>query len=298
MKEHIVVIDDDKNSVNQMIHILKSEGYTVSEVTEGDDISELLEQIFNLSPDLILSDISMSPNGFDFLTAVKQDARLRIIPFIFVTGVGESRDEIKAYSQGADNYITKPIDKDEILAKVFSVLERQRDMSTAMYLDPLTGIYNRRYFNQELIRQLRLHKRHGDELTLCIIDLDHFKNVNDKYGHSAGDTCLVAFTKLVNDEIRSTDIFARWGGEEFVLILERAKLEGSERTLNKILDTVKSKPLFHYADEDINITFSAGLAQFPMHATEPLDLINAADQAVYDAKRAGRCQVKIYNPDQ
>jgi len=181
---------------------------------------------------------------------------------------------------------------------VKAVMDRQKEMSEAMYLDPLTGIYNRRYFNQELKRQIKLHERHGDEFTLGIIDLDYFKLVNDKYGHTAGDRCLVSFSQIVLDEIRSTDIFARWGGEEFVLILERARLKGSVKTMNKILERIKSHTLFTVKEDEVRISFSAGLSQYPVHATEPLELINAADQAVYAAKAAGRSCIKVYEFNQ
>lgn len=295
MREHILIIDDDEQFVKQVSHLLIDAGYNITSLSGENELPKLMDKVFQLTPDLILSDISMDPNGFEFLSAIKRDSRMRMIPFIFVTGVDVETNMIKAYSSGVDNYIVKPVKNDELLAKVHAVMHRQKEISRAMYIDPLTGIYNRRYFNQEFTRQIKLHERHGDELTLAIIDLDYFKSINDRYGHTAGDKCLVAFAKMVSEEIRSTDIFARWGGEEFVLILERAELEGSKKTLIKILDKVKNTPLFRFEDVEVKISFSAGLSQFPLHAKEPLELINAADQAVYAAKAAGRSCIMIYD---
>ncbi len=263
MQEQILILDDDEQFVKQISHFLIDAGYNVTSLGGITDLTILMDKVFQLTPDLILSDISMIPDGFEFLSAIKRDSRMRMIPFILITGVDVETNMIKAYSRGVDNYIVKPIKYDELLAKVHAVISRQKEMSKAMYLDTLTGIYNRRFFNQELTRQIKLHERHGDELTLAIIDLDHFKSINDKYGHTAGDKCLVAFAKIVLDEIRSTDIFARWGGEEFVLILERAELDGSIKTINKILERVKNTALFRFDDEDVKISFSAGLSQYP-----------------------------------
>lgn len=294
MREHILIIDDDEQFVKQVSHLLIDAGYNITSLSGENELSKLMDKVFQLTPDLILSDISMDPDGFEFLSAIKRDSRMRMIPFIFVTGVNVEINMIKAYSNGVDNYIVKPVKNDELLAKVHAVMNRQKEMSKAMYIDPLTGIYNRRFFNQEFTRQIKLHERHDDELTLAIIDLDYFKSINDRYGHIAGDKCLVAFAKIVQEEIRSTDIFARWGGEEFVLILERAELEGSRKALIKILAKVKNTPLFRFEDTDVKISFSAGLSQFPIHAKEPLELINAADQAVYAAKAAGRSCIMVY----
>ncbi len=298
MREHILIIDDDEQFVKQISHFLIDAEFDVTSMSGDNDLEKLLDKVFQISPDLILSDISMVPNGFELLSALKRDSRLRMTPFIFITGVNVEDNMIKAYSGGVDNYIVKPIQYEELIVKVKAVMDRQKEMSEAMYLDPLTGIYNRRYFNQELKRQIKLHERHGDEFTLGIIDLDYFKLVNDKYGHTAGDRCLVSFSQIVLDEIRSTDIFARWGGEEFVLILERARLKGSVKTMNKILERIKSHTLFTVKEDEVRISFSAGLSQYPVHATEPLELINAADQAVYAAKAAGRSCIKVYEFNQ
>ncbi len=174
MQEQILILDDDEQFVKQISHFLIDAGYNVTSLGGITDLTILMDKVFQLTPDLILSDISMIPDGFEFLSAIKRDSRMRMIPFILITGVDVETNMIKAYSRGVDNYIVKPIKYDELLAKVHAVISRQKEMSKAMYLDTLTGIYNRRFFNQELTRQIKLHERHGDELTLAIIDLDHF----------------------------------------------------------------------------------------------------------------------------
>lgn len=295
MSKHIAIVEDNQQIKNQIKNILTTNGYKIASCDGRAPLEDTMEQIFQLDPDLILTDISASTRGFKLLEAVKSNPRLRLVPFILVSGDEINKTRIRAYSLGADNFIAKPLNKNEIAAKIKSILNRQEEFSTAMYIDALTGIYNRRFFNQELLRQIKLHDRHHEGMALVIMDLDYFKSINDNYGHNTGDECLKAFARTISAEIRSTDIFARWGGEEFVLILERAEPVGAEHTLNKILNKLKSEPLITYGGHDLHITFSAGIGMFPSHAKEPMDLINTADQALYAAKKSGRARVILYN---
>jgi len=179
-----------------------------------------------------------------------------------------------------------------LLAKITSILNRQSNLDSAIYLDALTQIYNRRFFEKELARQMNLHRRHKDKFTLAMLDLDHFKSINDTYGHSLGDLALIGFTRFIQSQIRSTDIFSRWGGEEFVLIMERSDKLGAVKTLENILKNILNEVLIRANDQDIKISFSAGVAQFPDDGNNNKELIDAADKATYLAKTSGRSQVK------
>ncbi len=135
MRDHILIIDDDEQFVKQISHYLIDAGYNITSFGGENDLKQLMDKVFQLSPDLILSDIVMKPDGFDFLKAVKRDSRMRMIPFIFVTAVESDTNMIKAYTGGADNFIMKPIRYEELLAKVSGVLNRQKELSKAMYLE-------------------------------------------------------------------------------------------------------------------------------------------------------------------
>ncbi len=296
--EKILIIEDDQQFASLMNFHLAKEGYEVSVVGELLDVESVKEQIIREEPDLILSDIMLQPNGFEILKVIKDDARLRMIPFIFISGLETLPNKIKAYLGGVENYLTKPVQKEELLAIITSTLKRHKQTSDAIYLDPLTGVHNRRFFQRELKRQIKLHQRHQEEFTLALLDLDHFKQINDTYGHTCGDRALIAFTNFIKSEIRSTDIFARWGGEEFFLIMVRSNLEGAMKTIQNVIQDIRSKPLFSFDDNDIFVSFSAGVAQYPLHGTVEKDLINVADQGVYRAKELGRGRVELFQEAQ
>lgn len=295
-KKKILILEDDEQFVIPVRFHLKNEGFDVHLMGLMSNPEETQEFIFRYSPDVILCDINMEPNGFDTLKIIKSHSQLRLVPFIFITGLDSRPERIRAYLGGVDDFIIKPIDKDVLLAKIKSILKRQIELESAIYYDQLTEIYNRRYFQKELQRQLNLHHRHKDSFTLAILDIDHFKAVNDNYGHTCGDECLKAFSNFIKNQIRSTDIFSRWGGEEFVLIMERSEIEGAAKSLEKILNNLQKEILVSCNNDDLRITFSAGVAQFPDNGTDERSLMEAADKAVYIAKENGRCRVEKYQP--
>ncbi|MFH1853381.1 MAG: diguanylate cyclase [Candidatus Neomarinimicrobiota bacterium] len=293
----ILILEDDPFFVLPIRYHLERAGYQVTALAVLENVETSQELIFQYSPNIILCDIQMSPNGFEILRLIKSHSQLRLIPFIFLTGVDSLPERIRAYLGGVDDFIIKPIDKEELLAKIGSILKRQGDLESAIYLDPLTQIHNRRYFEKELQRQVNLHRRHQDIFSMALLDIDHFKSINDTYGHNCGDQCLVAFSRFIQREIRSTDIFSRWGGEEFILIMERSDANGASKSLQYILDKMRSEPLMRYSSQDITITFSAGLAQYPDHGTDCATLMEAADKAVYRAKDRGRCRIELFETD-
>ncbi len=294
-KAKILILEDDPYFVFPIRYHLEKAGYEVKVMDVLKNVEESQELMFQYSPNIILCDIKMHPNGFEILRLIKSHTQLRLIPFIFLTGVDSMPEKIRAYLGGVDDFMVKPINKEELLAKISSILKRQTDLESAMYMDPLTQIYNRRFFEKEIHRQINLHRRHNDNFIMAMIDIDHFKTINDTYGHDCGDQCLVAFTRFIQSQIRNTDIFSRWGGEEFILIMERSVTSGAVKSLENILDKMQQETLVRCSDQAIKITFSAGVAQFPRDGSDVESLMAAIDKAVYAAKNNGRCQVKICN---
>ena len=175
----------------------------------------------------------------------------------------------------------------EVNARMFEVLREQA------VRDPLTGLFNRQYLDETLMREIRRDRRRRAPFSLVMLDIDHFKVFNDTYGHAAGDEVLKELGKLLRDTVRASDIACRYGGEEFVVVLLDADLAAALPTVERICLDIKRKQCIYRGQELPGITVSAGLAQYPMHGTSAEELLRAADEALYAAKNAGRDRIEI-----
>ena len=263
--------------------------------------------------DLVLMDLVMpGVDGIEALERIKSDSSLRDIPIIMVTAQDEVESLKTALESGALDYITKPVNKIELLARVRSGLKLKQEtdrrkeneknlmamnqtLQRLSFLDGLTGIANRRYFDQLLDQEWKRAARETDPLSLIMIDIDYFKLYNDTYGHQQGDSCLKRLATLLrNSLVRPADFVARYGGEEFAAVLPNTKLGGAiavSETMRKRL-TLDSIP--HTSSKVSNIvTVSMGVGSWiPDRGSEPIEFIEAVDQALYMAKGAGRNCVK------
>lgn len=233
-KNKILVVDDVPVNVQLLTTYLTSVGYEVVTARDG---QEALDQVAATLPDLILLDVMMPKlNGFEVCERLKSDPTTRIIPVIMVTALNEIEDKIKATESGADDFVSKPFNKLELLTRVKSLLrikqlhdelsakvrelelarERLRQLAIT---DGLTGLYNHRYFKEHLEQELYRASRHQSRVSVVMVDIDHFKKFNDTYGHPAGDAILRAIARLLKENIRKIDLAARYGGEEFCLVL-------------------------------------------------------------------------------
>jgi diguanylate cyclase (GGDEF)-like protein len=233
-KNKILVVDDVAVNVQLLTTYLTSVGYEVFTARDG---QEALDKVIETQPDLILLDVMMPKlNGFEVCERLKTDPTTKIIPVIMVTALNEIEDKIKATEAGADDFVSKPFNKLELLTRVKSLLrikqlhdelrakvreleqarERLRQLAIT---DGLTGLYNHRYLKEHLEQELLRANRHQLRVSVVMLDIDHFKKFNDTFGHPAGDTILRAIANLLRDNIRKIDIAARYGGEEFCLVL-------------------------------------------------------------------------------
>jgi diguanylate cyclase (GGDEF)-like protein len=158
--------------------------------------------------------------------------------------------------------------------------------------DPLTGLYNRNVLDQRLNDEIHRASRYNHAMSVFMLDIDHFKPINDTYGHGIGDTVLRNFSKVLESSIRNTDYAARYGGEEFVVILPETPLPKAEELAERLRNKVAEYPFPIEDDKDLNLTVSIGIATFPEHAQTGQELLEVADSAMYAAKKAGRNQVK------
>jgi diguanylate cyclase (GGDEF)-like protein len=244
-------------------------------------------------PDLILLDVQMPDmDGYDVLRLLRENSNTAQIPIIFVTGKDSVEDEEYGLELGAVDYITKPIRPSIVKARVKThiMLKEQNNKLIAMAThDQLTGLYNRHYLADTLSKKLSQCKRHNEALSVIMADIDHFKNVNDTFGHLMGDIILKAVGNVIQDSARKEDISARFGGEEFVLVLDNCTAEDAMIKAEKIRKAIES-----LTTQGIEVTVSFGVAQLNENIQRYEDLLKNADTALYIAKEEGRNRVIMF----
>ncbi len=291
----ILVVDDEADATRLFYEVFTRKGYEVIEAPDGQTGLRLAQE---KNPDVILLDIDLPDiNGFEVCRLLKTDPATANIPIIFVSAhFMDENSKVKALSIGGNDFITKPYSIPELAARV-GVMVRIRKAEDALRLqsvtDSLTGLYNRRFMFERFEEELSRAKRHGMSMACVVIDLDHFKKVNDEYGHLAGDTVLRNVSELLLQHARMEDFPCRYGGEEFLLILPQTNTAGALTLAERIRESLEKKAI--RTDEGlIHITMSAGIAAYPENGGETSDdLLHLADTALYQAKERGRNLVVI-----
>ena len=250
-------------------------------------------------PDMILLDVMMPEiDGYEVCRRLKADVRTSSIPVIFISAKDQSEDKVAGLKIGAIDYITKPFNKGELQARVGIVLqmiELQERLLLLANTDELTGLANRRHFFEILEREVLQAKIRGGSMAVMMFDVDHFKNLNDTYGHLNGDKVLQQFGKILNENIYPLDMAARYGGEEFVVVMPGMPMEIATQRAQK-LRTVIDKYSWEIDNQPISVTCSVGVSVFDgVDAIDPYELIRRADEALYAAKHRGRNCVVSYD---
>ena len=289
-KAVILVVDDIPTNAQALALLLKDD-YVIKVATGGVRALELAGQ--DPIPDLILLDVQMPDmDGYDILRLLRENSDTAQIPIIFVTGKDSVEDEEYGLELGAVDYITKPIRPSIVKARVKThiMLKEQNNQLIAMAThDQLTGLYNRHYLADTLSKKLSQCKRHNEALSVIMADIDHFKNVNDTFGHLMGDIILKAVGNVIQDSARKEDISARFGGEEFVLVLDNCTAEDAMIKAEKIRKAIES-----LTTQGIEVTGSFGVAQLNENIQRYEDLLKNADTALYIAKEEGRNRVIMF----
>ncbi len=296
VKAKILIVDDSPINITALVEILETE-YDIFVATNGGDALKIAEK---QKPDLILLDIVMPEiDGFEICKKLKSDESTSSIPVIFVTGSISEHDETEGFDIGAVDYINKPVRKAIVKARVRSHLEtkRQRDMlENLTKIDGLTGIPNRRNFDEVLLSKWRCAQKSETHLSIAMIDIDHFKQYNDTYGHATGDSCLRKVAQaLIGSCKRPGDFVARYGGEEFAVILSETDKNAALVVLERMKENIKSLLIEHSSSNVSNyITLSIGLASMvPIKDFSPDSLVEKADQILYQAKKNGRNRIEV-----
>lgn len=293
-RARILIVDDQAVNIRALHELFRSD-HEVFMATSGE---QALVQCQQHMPDLILLDVMMPDlSGHDVCRRLKADPVTQAIPIIFITGQTEEQDEVLGLELGAADFITKPFNPVVVLARVRIqlTLKFQSDLlRTSALTDELTGVANRRKFDEELQLHWRQCQRVQEPLSLILVDVDHFKRYNDHYGHLLGDVCLRRIGQTLRQTLhRPFDTLARYGGEEFVCLLPQTDEEGARAVAQMLLNAVAGLQMEHEGlGQGRQVSISLGVATWePPQVLTPQALVEQADQYLYAAKRAGRGRV-------
>jgi diguanylate cyclase (GGDEF)-like protein len=296
----IGIVDDDA-AIRRLVRLfLARAGYDTIECTTG---GEARQKLTAIPWDLAILDRKLPDmDGLELCAELKSKAEFRSRYIIMLTGEADQEDKIEGLELGADDYITKPFNYPELLARVRAgkrivdlqkeLMETNRRLELLSITDGLTKLNNHRHFQDELARAFEESQRYDRPLSLAMIDIDFFKKVNDTYGHAVGDEVLKAVSRLYKDSVRSTDLVARYGGEEFAVMMPETELNDGASFAEKIRSLIESTAIDTQAGP-LKVTVSIGVASVPLSRVQnSKELIVAADKALYRAKKGGRNQVQ------
>ena len=295
IRSTILVVDDNLLNI-EVIYEMLTPSYEVLFATSG---LEALELTVATNPDLILLDVMMPGlNGYEVCRHLKADMVTQHIPIIFITAAGQTDSEEKGLKLGAIDYIAKPFSPAVVKARIANHLElkRYRDLLADLaWVDGLTGVRNRRQFDDFIERELRTAVRADRPLSLIMLDIDYFKHYNDHYGHLVGDDCLKKVAQALEHSLcRSADMIFRYGGEEFACLLPETNAAGAMAVAHRMLDVIQTLNIEHVNSAKKIITVSIGVCTLiPQQRSKIENLIVPADKALYRAKELGRNRVEF-----
>ncbi len=291
MQATVLIADDDAAIRQMLVTMFDEAGYETIVAPDGRTAVALTR--IN-QPDVVLLDVSMPRlDGLAACRAIKSDPRTAHIPVLLLTAFAQVEAKVQGLDAGATDYITKPFDLPELLARLRSALAgktRHDTLAAQALTDALTGLTNRRGLEQQLDQMLAHAERHEEPLSLLMMDADHFKAVNDSYGHETGDQVLVTLARRAQEMVRAQDVIGRFGGEEFLIILPEAGHDAAITAAERLRLHVIQQPIsIAGAGDPIVVTVSVGVATLsPGVAITRTALVAAADRALYAAKRTGR----------
>ena len=285
----ILIVDDNLTLAAHSELILQQAGISTAVVT---DPMQIMQPLVDFRPDLILMDMYMPEcDGRELASIIRQQETYVSIPIVFLSSETNIDAQLAAMRLGGDDFLTKPIEPEHLIASVTSRVMRARILRTLMVRDSLTGLLNHTATEAQLNIEVARTKRHSTPLAFAMIDIDRFKSVNDTYGHPTGDRVLKSLSRLLQQRLRKTDIIGRYGGEEFAVVLPDTDDSTAAKVLNEIREGFAQ--VRHQNGEDgFFVTFSCGVASFPQYE-DATRLNDAADKALYVAKSGGRNRVVL-----
>ncbi len=297
-RHKVMVVEDSMPMRNQAKKILESQQFgKVLAACHGEEALSYFQSEPDIS--LVLTDYNMPVvNGMELTTELRKTHSKNKLGIIALTGTDEAGVATAFLKHGANDFVSKPFVKEELICRVNNLIEGLENIETIGNMantDYMTGAYNRRYFYDKADEYVKDAEIHSTPYALAMLDIDFFKNINDTYGHDVGDHVIKTFADVLRNETKGADIVARFGGEEFCILLKDITKEEAVSRFVKIRSKVQNTDI-HVGDKIINFTVSIGVTfnQISAHLDE---LITQADDALYEAKESGRNRVEIYEED-
>ncbi|MCP4130652.1 MAG: diguanylate cyclase [bacterium] len=299
----ILLVDDIPDNIQVLHQILRSQGYSFAIATNWNETYHLVN---NQIPDLILLDIMLPGiDGFEICKRLKQNEKTVDVPIIFLTAKTELEDKIKAFELGAVDYVTKPFNDIEVIARVRTHIQlrksqkallkcndkledEKRMLQTMAITDWLTKIYNRMYIFERLNEEITKTRRYSRTFAVIMVDIDHFKVINDTYGHQVGDMVLITVSDTIKANLREYDLLGRYGGEEFLCILPETTIENAAHIAERIRKEISH---LEWGSDTMTVTISAGLTEY-RSGEKDFELIKRVDDLLYTAKENGRNRIE------
>lgn len=299
MSERVLVVDDSMVTRVVVRRYLAGEDVEVLEATDGQDA---VDRMAELDPDVVLCDVEMPRlDGFGVLGWMREHPRFATVPVVFLTAVTSPEEVARALDEGAHDYLRKPFEPVELVARVRAarrirrlqgeLLRRNAELEDLVSTDVLTGLRNRRHLVQELGREISRARRRGTPAAVLLVDVDRFKAINDRYGHAGGDRVLQQVALRMHGVSRAEDVLGRWGGEEFLLLAGDTDAEGAAALAERLRRAVADEALPVEGTRNTRVTVSVGWSSV-RDGDDPDAVLARADEALYAAKAAGRNVVR------
>lgn len=303
-----ILVIEDSASQRESIRRALREGGVAERILEAADGMEGLRLLVSEEVDLVVCDLELPGLGGDKLLRMARTESLGEIAFLVLTAVDDPARRARLLREGACDAVTKPFHDSDLVARVElhlkvmrlqrQLLEKNRQLAHLSTTDALTGLRNRRFLEERLQVEFQRAQRYGTPLCVVLADLDHFKAVNDRYGHAAGDAVLRFVGERLRHRLRATDLGGRFGGEEFLVILSHQSLEGGRVFAERWRSEVAAEPVATEEGDRIPVRLSAGIARYAPGLASPESLVARADEALYRAKAAGRDCVALADSDE
>ena len=295
LKPRVLLVEDNPAVRSMIVDFLSKRDFELFEASNG---KEGLEIATTEKPDVILADIIMPEmDGLELIRHIREQPGTTLIPVIVMTAVNNLETKISVFKAGGDGMLIKPFDLQELEVRIERAIQVSRSFMKLTYVDALTGVYNRRFFDDRLPTEINRTRRYNQPMALVMFDIDHFKKFNDTYGHRAGDFVLSSLAQHVKKSLRTQDIVCRYGGEEFTVIMPMTRGEDAAMVMSRIRADLSDRFFYSpYDKQDFNIHISIGIARLPEDGMEASVVMRAADEALYEAKETGRNKVVLYNP--